>query len=356
MNWLDNKHIRVTGQGLLWILIWLTITNYVSVGLFNRAFTQSSYFILVSIIFILIWNNYVLIPWLFLPKRYKWYLVSLIGTISLLVVIADPFEKKVVNEMQEMFRRFRQMVSNLEQLPNPFMNSTPKYILKALIFMSCALGSIAIESVLINRDQEKKVLQIQQEKLETELKFLKSQINPHFLLNALNNIYGLSLLNSEQTPEVVMKLSEMLRYMLYESSHERVCLAQEISYINNFIDLHQLKVEGQLNVKTNLQTHREKVLIPPFLLIPFVENAFKHSKIEDLQKGWIKMDLVVQQQQLEFRTTNSCTNQSFTKDKTGGIGLKNVKRRLALLFPNKYQLMIKNSNGQFDVHLKIQLA
>lgn len=355
MTWLDNKHLRVALQGGLWIFIWQAMTSYVNVGLFTEVLTHNSYFIIGSLLFVLIWNNYLLIPRLFASKKYEWYIISVIATIALVMLIADPFEKKAMEEVYSMIELFRKRMPQMEGMPTPFQNSTPKYTLKGLILMSCILGSVAIESVLINRDQAKKVLQIQREKLETELKFLKSQINPHFLLNALNNIYGLSLLKSEQTPEVVMKLSEMLRYMLYESSREQVCLEQEISYINNFISLHQLKTEGQLNVQTDLKTDGKNVLIPPFLLIPFVENAFKHSKIEDLQKGWINIDLAVQQRQLEFRTTNSCSQQAFTKDKTGGIGLKNVKRRLALLFPEKHQLKIQKNNGQFDVQLKIQL-
>ncbi|MCB0635707.1 MAG: histidine kinase, partial [Lewinella sp.] len=230
----------------------------------------------------------------------------------------------------------------------------PRFFITFIIYSAVLLAGTMLESVQLYNQQAYLVSQARNEQLQTELKFLKSQINPHFLFNALNNVYTLSLIGSEQTPEVVMKLSEMLRYMLYESNQERVSLGQEVQYIQNYVSLQQLKDDLPLAVETRLDVTHPEMRIAPMILIPFVENAFKHSKIEDTEHGWIRIELREEAQALTFVVRNSRSAATFTKDATGGIGLANVRRRLELEYPGRHQLLIDEEEEQFAIVLTIQ--
>ena len=147
------------------------------------------------------------------------------------------------------------------------------------------VGSTLIELTLFANKKEKAAISIEKEKLDTEMKFLKSQINPHFLFNALNNIYSLTVIKSDKAPDNLMRLSEMLRYMLYDSNDGTVPLHKEIDYLENYVSLALLKDSRGLNVKVDLDKGHPDLRVVPLLFIPFVENAFKHSKIEDLNNG-----------------------------------------------------------------------
>ncbi|MCH2045687.1 MAG: histidine kinase [Saprospiraceae bacterium] len=202
--------------------------------------------------------------------------------------------------------------------------------------------------------REKKELQLEREKLETEMRFLKSQINPHFLFNVLNNIYTLSYIGSEVAPQMILKLSNMLRYMLYEAHISRVPLAKEVVYLSDYIEMQLLK-DDELNVQYDFDNINPQLPVAPMLFISFVENSFKHSKIEDLDNGWINLKLYTIDQTIHFEIHNSIPQQVFTKDHVGGIGLVNVRKQLDLLYPNNYHLDMKTSDQQFSVFLKIEL-
>ena len=148
----------------------------------------------------------------------------------------------------------------------------------------------------------------------------------------------------------------MLRYMLYECDVEKVPLQKEIAYLENFIHMKLLKDSRGMNVKINLTKTGGHLMIAPMLLIPFVENAFKHSKVEDLQNGWITIDLTNEQQKIIFKVENSTLQNNYTKDQAGGIGLANVKRQLYLLYPQKHTLKIDSTEEKYSVHLEIELS
>jgi LytS/YehU family sensor histidine kinase len=196
-------------------------------------------------------------------------------------------------------------------------------------------------------------VQLRSEKLETELKFLRNQTNPHFLFNALNNIYTLTLIKSEKAPDYLLILSDMLRYMLYECNAPRVKLEKEIGYIRHFIDLNLLKDSRGLNVHFACEEIPENLEIAPMLLIPLVENAFKHSKFEDKAKGWIDINLQVSGESLHLNVRNSLPGNAHTTDKTGGIGLANVRRQLELIYPNESDLTVEEQDQIFSVTLNI---
>lgn len=202
-----------------------------------------------------------------------------------------------------------------------------------------------------NQQRKQQAITLKSENLEAEMKFLKSQTNPHFLFNALNNIYALTYTNSPKAPEMIMKLSEMLRYVLYESNEKKVPLAKEIDYIVNFISFQSLKIEGRANIQVDLKNVDDGAEVEPMLFIPFIENSFKHSKIENTEKGWIDIRLFSEGNKIDLQVSNSKPDGAFVKDQTGGIGLSNVKKRLQLLYPGKHELTIEEEEKSFHVHL-----
>ena len=192
--------------------------------------------------------------------------------------------------------------------------------------------------------------------LEAELRFLKAQVNPHFLFNALNNIYSLSFTESKKAPEMILKLSDMMSYMLYDCKSEKVRLEDEIAYLQNYIDLQQLKKDGEFNISFEPSGDIQQVMITPMLFIPFFENAIKHGNLENTVEGWLKSWLNVDHHQLQFHISNSfCPKQSNT-NMPGGVGLENIRERLLLLYPEKHQLTIKEGEGEFSVHLSLTLS
>ncbi len=194
-------------------------------------------------------------------------------------------------------------------------------------------------------------------KLEAELRFLKMQVNPHFLFNSLNNIYTLAVMNSEKTAPTVLKLSDMMRYMIYESNAAKVPLDSEIAYLNSYIELQQLKTARPQQISFEVEGNSKQVQIEPMLFIPFFENSFKHGNVVDTKNGWLKSHLKVMDKKLIFDIKNSIAPGSIQqKDKVGGIGLENVRKRLDLLYKNKHELTIIGDQPKaFSVYLEIDL-
>lgn len=196
--------------------------------------------------------------------------------------------------------------------------------------------------------------QLKTHQLEAELRFLKAQVNPHFLFNALNNIYSLSFTESKKAPEMILKLSDMMSYMLYDCKQEQVSLAAEVAYLKNYLDLQQLKKEGELNIDFQIKGNVNTTLITPMLFIPLFENAFKHGNLEDTQQGWLKSELECREHDLRFSISNSKRIESKKRAK-GGVGLENLKARLELIFPARHQLKIESTAEAYKVFLSINI-
>ena len=191
--------------------------------------------------------------------------------------------------------------------------------------------------------------------LSAESQLLKSQLNPHFLFNSLNNIYSLSQVQSKKTPESILRLSQLLSYVLYESEVEKVRLEQEINYINSFVELSLLKDENCNNVEVDFSEVNQELMVAPLILISFIENCFKHSYYENSNDNWIRIKLKTEGRKLLFEAVNSIPEMPQKKDATGGIGLENVKKRLNLIYRNRHELNITNNGKTFDVQLEIEL-
>ena len=200
---------------------------------------------------------------------------------------------------------------------------------------------------------EKEKNDLEKQSLTAELSFLRSQINPHFLFNSLNNIYSLAYQKSDDTPTAILKLSEIMRYMLYESNDENVLLSKEISYLQSYIDLQKLRLKGEGQIELLVEGNIDKQTIVPLVLISFVENAFKHGVATNPNYP-IKINISVFENNLLF-TLSNLKNKQANKDKTGGIGMANVKRRLDLTYPGQYKLNIENKVDDYFCELYLNL-
>ncbi len=198
----------------------------------------------------------------------------------------------------------------------------------------------------------------QQEK-EAELKLLKAQLNPHFLFNTLNNLYGLSVVKSDKLPGLMLQLSDLLRYSLYETKEVFVPLEKEISYLENYISLEKIRLEEKTKIKFLVKGNIADKQIAPMLLIVFVENAFKHLGEEQNEKSSVAMSIEITENTLNFICKNSYDTSKIKEENLekgkSGIGLVNAKKRLALIYPDVYDLSIKRQDGFFEVALKLEL-
>jgi sensor histidine kinase YesM len=199
--------------------------------------------------------------------------------------------------------------------------------------------------------------QLEKEKLETELNFLKHQFNPHFLFNTINSIFFLIHKNPDMASASLAKFSELLRHQLYECNDRQILLSKEIAYLENSIELEKLRQNDNVEVSLQADHSYEDLGIAPFILMTFVENAFKHVSRESETPNWIRIRLHLDGSLLDFSVSNSVSQTAATDVMHyGGIGLKNVQRRLDLIYPGQYHLDIQNNNNRFEIRLKLQLA
>jgi hypothetical protein len=216
-----------------------------------------------------------------------------------------------------------------------------------MLFMS---GFIKIAQEWFKSEQQREALKV--ENLNAELKFLKSQINPHFLFNCLNTIYSLAHKHSAQTEHAIVKLSTIMRYMIYESNEDKVQLQQELQYLEDYIDIQRLRMPDDIVVDYAVQGNPIGLRIEPMLLVPFVENAFKHG-ISYAEPSFIAIAVAIEKNQVRLVVENSLFRQRVAEK--GGIGLQNVRKRLELLYTEDHELEITEADNQFIVDLKIVL-
>jgi sensor histidine kinase YesM len=219
-----------------------------------------------------------------------------------------------------------------------------------LIFFSLGLRMIERNDTVEKRQKE-----LEKEKLNSELAFLKSQISPHFFFNTLNNIYSLIGINTQDAQNAVLKLSKLMRYLLYDSEQGLSQLSSEIDFMNNYIDLMRLRMSDKVKLNVDFPAKYENTAIPPLLFIPFIENAFKHG-ISYREKSFIDVSMEVGKEWVTFTCRNSIVKPlEEAGTERSGIGLENAGKRLNLLFPGKYDLKIDRSNGAFHVILNIMM-
>jgi LytS/YehU family sensor histidine kinase len=200
--------------------------------------------------------------------------------------------------------------------------------------------------------QRSEIAALDKEKSETELVLLKQQINPHFFFNTLNNLYALSIKKDEATPEVILKLSELMRYVIYRGKEQQVKLEEEIKYLKDYISLQKIRLHKQLDFQFEQEVKDDQISISPLLFIILVENAFKHGIEVAEHEAFLHLYLKSHNKQLVFCCMNSIEGSS---THTPGIGLSNLRRRLDLLYPNRHHLSLEHNDFTFKATLEIQL-
>ena len=199
-----------------------------------------------------------------------------------------------------------------------------------------------------NEDIRKKV---ESEKVNSELQFLKTQLNPHFLFNSLNAIYSLSVKNSRTASDAIISLSELMRYMLYETDKDKVPLGKELEYIKNYVQLQRLRLSDSANVKLKISGEYEGKEIPPVLFISFIENAFKYGTDYE-GKTYVDINFTIASNSIHFRVENKIGVQR-KKNPNSGVGLENIKNRLKLLYPNSHNLQISDDGKTYVVDMTL---
>ena len=331
---------------LFWIAVWFFFFSFFSVGSTNENFIfwfstiLSTISIVSSHVFV-----YYLIPDFLITKKHKQFLLytfyaSVFIVCAVLMTVAFGFV----------------FFYNLELQKMPGLIKNPGVILVCVLLIISLASAIKIlkhnfKSLEEKKTLENKFLQTQLQLKEQELKFLKMQIHPHFLFNTLNTLYGFALKKSEQAPEMILKLSNLLDYILYQVDKPLVRLQDEINHIEDYISLEKSRFQEGLQIVFDKNLLDNELQISPMLLLPFIENAFKHGvQINGVVN--VRIMLKVDEEALSFSIENSSKNKEISKN---GIGLENIKKRLEMLYPQRYFLEVLQEGKMFKVNLKITL-
>lgn len=205
-------------------------------------------------------------------------------------------------------------------------------------------------------DLENKKKQLENEKLVAELNYLKAQINPHFLFNTLHNLNYLVYSGSKNATEVIIKLSNIMRYMIYDANKERVALKKEIEYMNDYIHLESIRLNQKFHLDFMVTGGVDQIEIAPLVMLTFLENAFKHGVSDQEENCWIKVNLRTNENAIDYEVSNKILKSTASRNLKSGFGLENVKKRLELSYPNQYALNIREEDSVYNVHLTLKLT
>lgn len=330
----------------LHILFWLGyvvvitafFSDFFSVGYsLRRAFVNGSFFAVFAY-----FNMFYLIPRLLEKKRFVEYALIIVG----LIISFSLLRAQIKNPGQI-----------LPTIDNPQLMA---YRSRAVIMLTFTITFIISTSYKLAEGWFQNLTyraQLKNQQLEAELKFLRMQINPHFLFNTLNNIYTLCLFKEDTAPAMVMKLSHLMRYMLYECHEDEVLLSQEVNFLQDYVELQQLKTEKPQQIYFKIEGALQAYKIIPLLLLPLLENSFKHGNVDSHPEGWVNMQLNISERgKMHFCIANSVSDQPKQKPEASGIGIENTRRRLALVYPNRHTFEVEAAQEKFTVNLSIDLS
>lgn len=343
MQHIKNHSHSIRNKRIVHIVFWLTLLA-VNLALASRLDDFDAELIIEVInvgfyaaIFYL--NVLVLFPQLYEDNKVTYIVTSLL--LLIIAAIALHFLNDLLLDLFGEYRRSRRRGISFFYQP----------LWMALIYL---VGTVfSIQDML--SEKVRRIQKITEEKLQTELQLLKNQINPHFLFNALNNIYSLTYTKSENAPDSILKLSEMLRYVLEDCSKENVSLENEIAYIKNLIEFYRMKTPEERNIDFSYQVEHAALQIAPMLFIPFIENSFKYSRIEEDKSGYISIFLNESSNKVSFIIKNSVY--SSRKILQGsGKGISNVRQRLEIIYPERHSLQILGDEQHYLVELNLNLT
>ncbi|MEI8202007.1 MAG: histidine kinase [Bacteroidota bacterium] len=352
LSFINNKRITIFLHIIIWVLLLiipLFIFGYNSE--IDDHILVITYFQVVSYAIIFYLHFFLLIPKLFFNNRKIWYFVVSLALIMLLGFVTDIGSHTQGERFREHHFSEERTPHHLESRDSHSSKNIPIYnfFLTSFLVTGFSLG-LRFSYKLSKNEKLRK--ETENEKINSELVFLKSQMNPHFFFNTLNNIYALVSSKSDDAPIAVLKLSKLMRYMLYETQKGNTLLGQEIEFMKNYFDLMKLRLSNKVIVNIHFPDSYAYMSIPPLLFIPFIENAFKHG-VSYKEPSSINISLKVEQNTIHFICVNSVFKKEEEKEASMGIGLENIKKRLALLYPDKHSLVIDKTDNLFSVKLII---
>jgi hypothetical protein len=337
--------LSVVGHILFWVVIYYFYAYFLGYGSSNTRYVNLfSGFLMPVTISISYFLIYYLIPKYLLSKKYKLFILYCIYTfiISIYIIILSILYGLIYSE-------------GYKEVDTTPLTKTLPFIVLGVYFVVLIVVSLSLimhnyHSIVNNENLKNKILQTQLQIKDQELRFLKMQIHPHFLFNTLNTIYGYALKKKDEAPEMILKLSNLLDYILYQIEKPQVLLKDEINHLLDYISLEKMRFHDTLKVESTIEIANETAQIAPMLLIPFVENAFKHGNILN---GFLNVTIYVKVENdvLVFRIKNSAIKESKIKK---GIGLENIVKRLDLLYSKSYTLNTSYSENYFLVELTIR--
>ena len=287
-------------------------------------------------------NYFIFLPRFLANKKVWQYLAEFIIPFALLMFIRIHTERYLIDgytHHEEYLYRTRFVVQ----------------IITTNLFIVIFVGMLRFAEGWFEFEAKKK--EIENERLTAELNFLKAQINPHFLFNTLNNLYYLAYSKSDNTTEVIAKLSQMMRYMIYDSNYPQVPLNKEIEYMQNYISLERLRLNNQIPIKFEIKGGVDNVLITPLIFITFLENAFKHGVSNNSAESWVNISIELKGKECIYIVENSkIIKTNPVKEEKSGFGLRNVQRRLELSYPGQFQIKSEDRPDRYYVQLNISLA
>lgn len=336
------------------------LTLFVSINLFLLGF----YYI----------NTLILIPKFLFKKKWLFYVISVAAFFTLFIYTPKQVTQLITGNSEETIREeIRQEIKqrrnnfkensdstnkpaelkkdNKRKSPKSEFRYFPGSFVVFLLVLTIGVCITVIQQWLKAEHNKEK---IELEKINTELSFLKTQVNPHFFFNTLNNIYSLAVVQSDKTAPAVLKLSSIMRYILTETQVDKVPLENEIEFVKNYIDLQLVRLTDKVKVNFEVSGNTMQKSIAPLLFIPFVENAFKYG-VSTKDDSEINIHLITTNNTVELDVTNTIVHKANSMDTTG-IGINNVRRRLALSYPNRHSLYVSDNNNTFKVHLVIEIA
>jgi hypothetical protein len=352
-SFLSGKRLAL----LLHIAAW-TVFFILPIYLFTFDTNRNVFFIgrvyLRTIIYILVFylNFFWLIPKiLFKGKKLSYYL-AIAAIIASLYFINEAinnyiFEKPQFKPEREMFDK----ISKEYKMPKrPIRFDVYNFLFTSILISGFSVGLRMLDRYNENEKQRK---DLEKERLNSELAFLKNQISPHFFFNTLNNIYSLVEINTADAQKAILHLSKLMRYMLYESEHGNTLLSREIDFMKNYIELMKLRLTDKVNLQVHFPDDNTDISFPPLLFIPFIENAFKHG-VSNREPSYLDISMRINNSEIVFLCNNSLISKGEdTNTEDSGIGLENVRKRLLLLFPDKHRLTINQTSSAFKVTLQI---
>lgn len=334
-----NKTLRILTHLVFWLFVWLFfIFYYYRYGALNNHTLLASLLNLILAVVTVYTFNYYLIPRFLLHNKIgKFVLLSVVAVILfvyLQLLLTISLLIKLLYTEQSLFP---QMIDVLILFLNLFF----------IVFIA-----ISIKFYKRWNERDQKTQLIQKEKVEAELQMLKTQINPHFLFNTLNSIYVLALRNADRTAESVLQLSDILDYILYKVNKPKVLFYDELHIIENYISLEKIRFAERVEVDLNSEVKNNALEIPPMLIIPFVENAFKHGVGKSMEKSWIKILIKEDENNLNIEVSNS-KKPSISNSKSSGIGLVNTLKRLSILYGESFNF--EKIDAQYNYQIKLSI-